>query len=128
MRSIAAACAVLLGLVAGCAPVSSAPAGDAGAPGVPVALQDAVRADAAQRAAVALANVRIARAEAVTWRDGSLGCPRPGLAYTQALVPGWRLWVEAGGTRLDYHAARENRWLVCPAGQAEDPLPRDAMR
>jgi hypothetical protein len=73
--------------------------------------------------------VRIAAAEAVTWSDGALGCPQSGLAYTQALIPGWRLIAEAGGRMLRYHANTPGtRWLHCGAGQAQEPLPRDVTR
>mgnify|MGYP006921665931 CR=1 FL=1 len=40
--------------------------------------------------------------EAVTWPDSALGCPSPGVMYTQALVDGLRVVVEAGGRRWDY--------------------------
>ena len=38
-------------------------------------------------------------AEAVTWPDSSLGCPSPGVSYTQALVDGMRVIVSVAGTR-----------------------------
>ncbi|MEJ7720727.1 MAG: hypothetical protein WKF58_09900 [Ilumatobacteraceae bacterium] len=41
--------------------------------------------------------------ERVTWRDGSLGCPKQGELYTQALVPGRRVILRAGGSELAYH-------------------------
>ena len=100
--------------------------GDRDAPGLPAALRDAVRADAARRAGVADAAVRIVRAETVTWRDGSLGCPRPGLAYTQALVPGWLLEADAAGKRWRYHASAAGRWLHCDPSAAQEPLPSGA--
>lgn len=40
--------------------------------------------------------------EAVTWPDSSLGCPSPGVMYTQALVDGLRVVVEADGRQFDY--------------------------
>ena len=128
MRSIAAL--LLLGLAAGCAAVNEATAApDAPVPGLPAALRDAVRADAAQRAGVAPQAVRIARGAAVTWRDGSLGCPQPGMAYTQALVRGWQVFVEAGGSVLRYHGtAAGTRWLHCDAARAQEPLRDDAAR
>ena len=61
------------------------------------------RADAAQRAGVDEAEVTVVTNEAVTWPDGSLGCPQPGQFYTQALVDGYRIVVEAGGQELHYH-------------------------
>ena len=43
--------------------------------------------------------VAIERAESVVWNDGSLGCPEPGMAYTQALVKGYWVVVEAAGKK-----------------------------
>jgi hypothetical protein len=40
----------------------------------------------------------VVQAEAVTWPDGALGCPEPGIVYTQALVPGYWVVVEAEET------------------------------
>jgi hypothetical protein len=84
-------------------------------------IQASVLADAQQRAPGA--PVRIVSSEAVTWPDGSLGCPEPGRMYTQALVKGHRIRVEAGGTLLDYHTNASGRWVCCPADRATEPLP-----
>jgi hypothetical protein len=62
-----------------------------------------VTEDAAQRANVARADVRIVLMEAREWPDRSLGCPRPGLGYAQAITPGFRIVAEAGGQQLEYH-------------------------
>jgi hypothetical protein len=59
----------------------------------------------------------------VTWRDGSLGCPQPDMAYTQALVPGWRLVLAAGGRSIEYHASEAGRVVHCPPEQAQPALP-----
>jgi hypothetical protein len=73
---------------------------------LPGAIPDAVLASvmdvAATEAGVAPADVTVVSAEPVTWGDGSLGCPQPGVMYTQALVDGYRVVVEAGGEQLDY--------------------------
>ena len=82
----------------------------------------AMRSDAARRAGSAESAVQVASVQPVTWPDASIGCPQPGMVYAQMLVPGWRVVLEAGGRRYDYHAARGGRWLVCPAGQAQPPL------
>ncbi|MEX2504225.1 MAG: hypothetical protein WD378_05200 [Egicoccus sp.] len=60
-------------------------------------------ADAAQRAGVDPADVSVVRNEDVTWPDGAIGCPEPDQFYTQALVPGYRVVVEAGGEQFHYH-------------------------
>lgn len=83
---------------------------------------DAVVSDAAQRTGVKKSDLVVESAEAVTWADGSLGCPEPGAMYTMALVPGYRIRVRAGGELLDYHAAERGQFLLCPPGRAVDPV------
>ena len=83
------------------------------------------RADAAQRSGLAAEAIELVRAEAVTWPDGSLGCPKPGMAYTQALVPGYRIRLRAKGAVLDYHASDRGKLVLCPPGQSAKPLPGD---
>lgn len=84
--------------------------------------------DAARRTGSDVANWAVEKAEPVTWRDGALGCPQPGVLYTQALVPGYRIIVRSGGIRLDYHASLRGTPVLCPAGQAQEPLPADGVR
>jgi predicted small lipoprotein YifL len=59
--------------------------------------------------------ISVAGAEAVTWNDGSLGCPKPGEFYTQALVPGYRVILEANGQRYNYHASEKGYFFLCAA-------------
>jgi len=94
-------------------------------PTVPAELTRAAIEDAAQRMSVSLAEVTVISSEAVTWSDGSLGCPQPGMSYTQALVPGYRILVQAGGQTLRYHAAARGAVKYCPEGQAVDPVGGD---
>lgn len=79
-------------------------------------------ADAARVTGLALAELRVASAEPVTWGDGSLGCPEEGMLYSQALVPGYRIRVVAQGRVLDYHASRDGRLLLCPEWRAVPPV------
>jgi len=82
---------------------------------------EAVLADAAMRIGADIASLKVESAAAVTWADGSLGCPQPGMSYTMALVPGYRIKVRAGEQLLDYHASRRGYFVLCPAGRAEEP-------
>lgn len=61
--------------------------------------------------------IRVVRAEAVTWSDGSNGCPQEGMAYTQALVPGYRVILDAAGERIHYHAGGQGEFFRC-----DDPV------
>jgi hypothetical protein len=93
------------------------------------AIVAAVRADAAQALGLADGGAALTLAvEAVTWGDGSLGCPQPGMRYTQALVPGWRVVVRDGAREWVYHASRRGAWLWCPPGLAHAPPPGAAVR
>jgi hypothetical protein len=74
-------------------------------PAVPESLVQAAAADAAARAGQQGGTVRVIRAQPTTWNDGSLGCPRPGEFYTQALVDGYWIVLEVAGQTYDYRAA-----------------------
>ncbi len=78
----------------------------------------AVVADLASRLGVDASDVTLRSHEDVTWRDGSLGCPVPGMMYTQALVAGSRIVLEAAGRTYEYHAAAGGPFFHCP-----DPAP-----
>lgn len=82
----------------------------------------AAKADATKRSGFAPEAIAVASAQAVTWRDGSLGCPQPGVMYTMALVPGWRVVLRAGGISYDYHLSQRGALVLCPAGRARDPV------
>lgn len=111
--------AALAAAALGCAPMAAEPVPTHGLAAATLA---AIRADAAARAGVAAAAVRLESVQPVTWPDASLGCPQPGMAAVQMLLPGWLLRVEAGGRRYGYHAEGGGRWLMCPAQRAQPPL------
>lgn len=84
---------------------------------------DAALADAERRTGLPRAALEVASAQAVTWSDGSLGCPQPGMGYTQALVPGYRIRIRAAAQEFDYHAGTRGAVMLCPPGRAVDPVP-----
>ena len=92
--------------------------------GPPIArIIEAARADAAQRSGLPAAQLAVVSAQSVTWSDGGLGCPRKGIQYTQALVPGYRVKLQVGGEVWDYHAGERGGVLLCPPGQSQEPGP-----
>ena len=108
------------------APPGATPAAPSPAAPVPVGVAAAIRqalAHASQHTGLPADELQIVSAESVTWPDGSLGCPQPGMAYTQALVPGFRVRLRAGDEVLDYHSGRSGAPTLCPPGRARDPLP-----
>ena len=86
---------------------------------------EAVLADASKRTGLKISHLEVVETIAVTWPDGSLGCPEPGMNYTMALVPGYRIRIRADQQVLNYHASARGYWVLCPVGRAVDPAPRD---
>lgn len=120
-----------LAWLAGCAAADAGAGGPVGSPGAALPpgaratleqVVAAARADAARRSGRAAEGLQLVSAERVTWPDGSLGCPRPGMAYTMALVPGFRIVLSAAGERYDYHADQRGQLVLCPPGRAADPV------
>ncbi|MGW6200017.1 hypothetical protein ACWF0M_28005 [Kribbella sp. NPDC055110] len=78
---------------------------------------DQAKTDLAKRLGVEAAQVTVVSSEDVTWPDGSLGCPEPGMYYTQALVPGNRTVLEAGGKQYSYHSGGHRAPFLCEQPQ-----------
>ena len=59
----------------------------------------------------------------VTWRDGSLGCPKPGMMYTQALVEGALIVLRLEGREYSYHSGAGKPPFYCenPVSPASGP-------
>lgn len=84
---------------------------------VPPALVQAAKDDAAARAGVDPGTVTVVSEAAVTFPNGALGCPEPGMLYTEVLTPGYQVVVEAGGRAYDYRASSRGgslKWCENP--------------
>jgi hypothetical protein len=94
------------------------PGGSPGAIGLPASIVDPVVAEIARLASVPTTAVVIQSAEAMTFPDGSLGCPLPGMSYTQVQVDGYRIVAIAAGTTYDYRGSGPGNIRRCetPAG------------
>lgn len=90
---------------------------------VPGALISAILDHAAETTGSAASDFTVARAEQVVWSDGSLGCPQPGVVYTQALVDGFLVVVEHDVTRLEYHAAASGGFKLCQPSRDKPVAP-----
>lgn len=95
------------------APLAGSAEPGAGGASLPAEITDPIVADAATRLGVDPSAVTIVDAHAETWPDGSLGCPEPGVMYTQALVDGYQVIVEANGTQLDYRGGGLGQFQLC---------------
>ena len=109
-------------------PLPASPAASAITGEVPADLLALVRAQLAAKvgeAAAASATVEVA--QAVTWPDGSLGCPQPGMFYTQMVVQGYQVVLTVNGTRYDYRIGAGGTPALCesrlPHGVTPTPSP-----
>jgi hypothetical protein len=84
---------------------SQSAANPSGSIDLPASIVDPVVAEVARLAGVPTDQVTVVSAEEVTFSDGSLGCPVPGMAYTQALVDGYKIVAEAGGKTYDFRGS-----------------------
>jgi len=88
---------------------------------VPQAILDPILKEAAALAKLDREQLVIVRAESVVWNDGSLGCPEPGMMYTQAQVNGYWIVIEAAGQKYDFRVGRRGSFRLCPAGRGHPP-------
>ena len=95
------------------------------APQVPEAILNSILKEAAKLASVPPQELVIVRAEAVVWNDGSLGCPEPGMQYTQSLINGYWVMIKAAGQTYDFRVDRGGSFRLCPEGRGHPPLPSD---
>lgn len=78
--------------------------------------------DLARRALVKPETITVISATEQQWSDGALGCPKPGQVYTQAIVPGYRAVLQAGGEKYAYHSDRRGHFIVCSSGLSVPPV------
>jgi hypothetical protein len=69
--------------------------------------------DLAKRLEIPPSEIQVVRVESVTWRDGSLGCPKTDMMYTQALVDGLLIVLRVGKTNYHYHSGKERPPFLC---------------
>ena len=84
---------------------------------LPDEILEGILADAARRTGASEETIEVVRADAMTWNDGSLGCPEPGMLYTQALVDGFQVILDADGEELDYRVGQGGSFRLCEDGR-----------
>lgn len=58
-------------------------------------------------------SIKVLRAESVVWPDGSLGCPEPGIFYTQALVDGYHIELGVDDQVFDFRVGSVDNFKLC---------------
>jgi hypothetical protein len=83
---------------------------------VPTELLDIIFKDLEGRTGIGRTDFNVIQAQFIVWNDGSLGCPQPGVLYTQALVDGYWVILEADGVKYDYRASGTGYFFLCENG------------
>lgn len=91
------------------------------ASGVPGETIQAAAADLGSHLGLEPAEVEVLDAKSVTWPNGALGCPEPGGMYTQALVDGYVIRLNAGGRIYHYHGRKGGDPFRCPPERRGKP-------
>lgn len=92
-------------------------------------LVDEARSDLRKRLSIAESEaeseIEVVSAKRVTWRDSSLGCPKKGSFYMQALQPGILIELRVKSTIYSYHGKPEGPPFYCQTPSPAGPLPSD---
>lgn len=86
-------------------------------------LVDLAKADLHERLSLATDRMAVIKADYVTWRDTSVGCPAPGYQYAQVLTPGSRIHLRVEGKLYRYHSGGNRAPFLCERPAGEEPLP-----
>ncbi len=84
------------------------------------AIEQAI-SDLAARFNIPSSEIKIVSQETVTWPNGGLGCPQPGINYIQVPVDGLRIVLDRAGTIYEYHTG-QSRIVLCETSVAEPKL------
>jgi hypothetical protein len=79
--------------------------------------------DLAARLDISPDQIKLTRFEEVTWPDGSIGCPRKNMRYTQALVNGSLIVLSVDGVDYQYHSGGSRAPFYC--ANPTPPVPGD---
>lgn len=80
---------------------------------VPEASVAAALTDLAGRLGAAPDTISLVTAEAISWPDGALGCPQPGMMYPQVITEGYRVVFAVNGQEYAYHGSTNGELVYC---------------
>jgi hypothetical protein len=86
-------------------------------------LVDLAVVDLAQHLSITADQIEVAEARAVVWPDGGLGCPEPGIAYTQIQREGLLIRLRVRERFYNYHSGGGRAPFLCEKPVDYDRLP-----
>ncbi len=78
-------------------------------------------ADLSARTGITSSAIKVSEARIVQWGSSAVGCPKEGMNYTQAMVPGVLVILEADDVSYRYHGRSESALVYCPDERAQEP-------
>lgn len=82
--------------------------------------------DLSERLNVPVDSIKLSGSRRVNWRSGALGCPKPGMSYTEALVPGVQILLQVNNMIHAYHSKFDGEPFYCPRERVEQPAIDDS--
>lgn len=82
------------------------------------AIEDAI-ADLSERLDLRPTEISVVESRQVEWPDGSLGCPEEGRLYTQAIVDGAQVLLDAEGRIYDYRVDADGNIRFCSSDEKD---------
>lgn len=79
--------------------------------------------DLSNRLGIQPDQINLVSEKMVTWRNGSLGCPREGMMYTQALVEGTLIVLRVDGKAYQYHSGKGRPPFYCEHPEQPETKP-----
>ncbi len=79
--------------------------------------------DLAARLNIAKDSIEVIKVELVTWPNGALGCPQPGMAYTQVMQDGLLIQLSVDSVTYNYHSGGARDPFLCQPAPSEKPTP-----
>ena len=76
---------------------------------------DLAKNDLVKTLSIDSAQIDLVETQEIIWPNAALGCPKPGVFYTQGTVPGYRIRLSVAGAEYIYHIDLDGRVLQCPS-------------
>ena len=86
-------------------------------------LVDQAVTDLAERLNFDTTEVEVVEAKAVVWPDGGLGCPEPGVVYTQVQREGTLIRLRVGKRTYQYHSGGGRPPFLCENPSVPEDVP-----
>lgn len=86
-------------------------------------ITESAKSDLGRRLAMDPGEIQVLRAERVTWRDSSAGCPADGQMYMQVLTDGALVVLGLSGVEYRYHQVAGAAPFLCENPSPIEPLP-----